>query len=178
MSGISTSIAVSSVVATAAAGFLIISASEKGQRRRRRHYLTRLSLPPVYCSAWRSVLTSQDGRGLLNTTGFDRATFRHLLALFHPLWQGERSRERDVRSCDVLGLVLQFLNSTARCKTLCQVFAFPPASLSRYLRKGLALLLKVTKQSLRCITLLPHTFTDCVVPVSVCRLLRRTRTAE
>lgn len=131
------------VAAFAAASFILAAGAAKQQRRRRRHYLTRLSLPPVYLSAWRTVLTGGDDRGLLNTTGFDRPTFTHLLSLFRPLWERERRRERDVRAADVLGLVLQFLNSTARCKTLCQVFAIPPASLSRYLRQGLALLLEV-----------------------------------
>jgi hypothetical protein len=144
------SVAVTTTLA-AAVGFLLTAQAAKERRRRRRHYLTRLSLPVVYVSAWRAVLTSIDDRGLLNTTGFDRPAFRHLLSLFSPVWDQTRRRERDVGPADVLGLVLQYLNSTARCKTLCQVFAIPPASLSRYLRMGLAMLHQV-------IALSPHRF--------------------
>jgi len=115
------------------------------RRQRMRHYLTRASLPLYPRSAWRSVLESTDDRGLLNTTGFDRPTFNHLLSLFSPLWLMMRRRERLVYPADALGLVLQYLNSTARQKTLCQVFAMPPATLSVHLRRGLAVLLRALR---------------------------------
>ena len=120
------------------------------QRQRARHYLTRLSLPVFPRSAWRCVLDSVDGRGLVNTTGFDRATFSHLLSLFTPLWESQRQRRTAITAVDVLGLVLQYLNSTARQKTLCQVFALPPATLSRHLRRGLAVLLNAVRNDADC----------------------------
>ena len=70
--------------------------------------MTRLSLPPLHRSAWRSVLDSSDQRGLLNSTGFDRPTFDHLLTSFSPLWHSQRQR-RSLRAEDVLGLVVSAL---------------------------------------------------------------------
>ena len=111
-------------------------------RRKRRHYLTRLTLQPVYRSAWRAVYESLDTRGLLNTTGFDRGSFLHMLSLFTPLWyQRRRVHRRCAQPADVLGLCLQWLNTSTRQKTLCQVFALPPATLCRLLRYGLHTLL-------------------------------------
>jgi hypothetical protein len=124
-----------------ASSFLLLAAEARRRRVRRRHYLTRVSLPLHLCSAWRAVLISADQRGLLNTTGFDRTTFNHLLSLFSPLWCQHRQRTRQICAADALGLCLQYLNSTARAKTLCQVFSLPPATLSRHLRKSLRLLL-------------------------------------
>jgi hypothetical protein len=92
------------------------------------------------------VLDSTDGRGLLNCTGFDRPTFAHLLSLFSPLWMTMHSRCQQLRAVDVLGLVLQFLNSNSRQKTLCQVFGLPPATLCRHLRGGLAVLLAAVRR--------------------------------
>jgi hypothetical protein len=115
------------------------------RRRAARHYLTRLSLPPLCRSAWRSVLESSDARGLLDTTGFNRATFNHLLSLFAPLWLTQRRRRTQLHAEDVLGLVLQYLNTSARQKTLCQIFALPPSTLCRHLRRGLAVLLAAVR---------------------------------
>lgn len=134
-----------------AAILLLVHDLTRRQRRvETRHYLTRLSLPLVPHSAWRSVIDSTDGRGLLDTTGFDRATFNHLLSLFSPLWRIQNRRQRDLFPSDVLGLVLQYLNSTVRQKTLCQVFALPPSTLNRHLRRGLATLLTAVRHDYDC----------------------------
>ena len=130
-----------------AAAYLLLAAGAAGSarppaRKKRRHYLTRLSLQPVYRSAWRIVYDSLDERSLLNTVGFDRRTFNHLLLRFTPEWHSRRrTYRRHAQVEDVLGLCLQWLNSTSRQKTLCQVFALPPATLSRLLRFGLQTLL-------------------------------------
>ena len=85
---------------------------------------------------------SVDERGLINTIGFDRHTFHHLLSLFTPVWFQRRRVHRDcAQPADVLSLCLQWLNSSNRQKTLCQVFALPPATLCRLLCYGLQTLL-------------------------------------
>lgn len=133
----------------AAAEFLLVAASAAPPppKRRRRHYLTRLTLQPLYRSAWRAVYESVDERGLLNTVGFTRHTFARLLAVFTPTWLCSRRVHRHCAStADVLGLCLQWLNSSTRQKTLSQVFAIPPASLCRLLRFGLQALLLTVQQ--------------------------------
>ena len=136
------SVVLVSVVTVYSVIILLVHDLQSRQRRAdTRHYLTRLSLPLVEHSGWRSVMESADGRGLLDTTGFNRSTFNHLLSLFSPLWYSHSRRQRYLYAEDVLGLVLQYLNCTASQKTLCQVFALPPSTLNRHLRRGLATLL-------------------------------------
>jgi hypothetical protein len=117
---------------------------------RRRHYLQRIHVGPTPSSSWRITLNSPDDTGLLNVTGLTRAAFEDLHAAFAPHWQQQRRRRqlhaRQLRSIDVLGLVLHWVQSTMRAKTLCQVFATPPATVSRLLRSGMHSLRLVLSQ--------------------------------
>ena len=140
------------VVYTATVGFLLIAAAAKQRCRRRRHYLTRCALPPYLDSAWMHVLRSQDDKAFIHTMGFDVATFRYLLRGFQPLWQRQESRGSpgSVLAVDALGLTLQYLNSSTPLKALCQVFAMPPATLSRHLRRGMHALLRFVSTDHEC----------------------------
>jgi hypothetical protein len=108
---------------------------------RRRHYLQRVHVGLTERSSWRITLLHPDDRGLLNVTGLSRPAFTQLYNVFRPLWLRDHPRDgirrRELRSEDVLGLVLHWAQSTMRAKTLCQVFHTPPATVSRLLRSGM-----------------------------------------
>lgn len=111
---------------------------------RRRHYLQRVHVGLTQHSTWRIILSHSNDAGLLDVTGLTRAAFTRLHSVFRPLWLIEHPRERrsqrQLRSEDVVGLVLHWVQSTMRCKTLCQVFHTPPATVSRLLRRGMRVL--------------------------------------
>jgi hypothetical protein len=124
-------------------------------RIRNRSYL-RLGLNPnVSHSPWRYLLEHGGDADYLCTMGLDRNAFRALYSTFHDVWAQRfvkkvyngRGRPTVFESYDVLGLTLNFLNSTMRQKTLCQVFSTKPSTLSRMLMAGL----KCLHRSLRCI---------------------------
>ena len=124
---------------------LIIINEKKRMNLRRRHYLTRAALTEPNQSAWREIKNSKDDMAFLDTTGMTYAVFLELLKAFKKCWDGpivqSRGRKRVLTIEDVLGLVLHYLNSCMRQKTLAEVFGIVPSSVSKYLCKGLGCLL-------------------------------------
>jgi len=92
--------------------------------------------------------------------GVDTSTFRAILeAGFGGLWYSHAIPHTDThtaghgragrRSLDAeggLGLVLHWLSSTMRQVSLQQIFALVPSTVSRYLRFGLSILIKVLRR--------------------------------
>lgn len=107
---------------------------------RRRHYLNRKSLLHINVSAWRAILQEKNDLAFINTTGMTYSAFMRLWGMFRvrlPLLQHQIGRRRHTTSKDVLGLVLHWLNSNMKQKTLCQVFGLVPSAISQYLWIGL-----------------------------------------
>jgi len=107
---------------------------------RSRHYLTKEALPPVAHSGWRYLFQNGTDINFINVTSFDRTVFMYLLGYFRQevftrtrKRKGKRGRDLLLNPCDLLGLVLHYLNCTMKMKTLCQLFGCPPATLSRNL---------------------------------------------
>eukprot|EP00033_Pygsuia_biforma_P004099 GCRY01004494.1.p1 GENE.GCRY01004494.1~~GCRY01004494.1.p1 ORF type:complete len:143 (-),score=3.06 GCRY01004494.1:746-1174(-) len=102
-----------------------------------RHYLTRISLPLPSVSSWTKLFLSQNNLSFINVTGFDFASFMDFfsslmeLNLMKPNTFG---RKRWLSTEGVLGLTLQWLNSTMKNKTLCQVFGITEYVCSVYIR--------------------------------------------
>ena len=144
----------STTLCVAAAHFSLLALAAKRRReyeyRRHRFYLTRRTLPPYEYSAWRFVLESKDDAAFIHTLGFDIDTFRLLLEGFAPRWSRKRTvgdrrgRPALVRAVDALALTLQYFNSMTPPKGLQQIYAMPPATQCRALRKGMKVLLEVT----------------------------------
>lgn len=134
----STSTLVTIAAAAASSWLVLASNSHRRPVKRRHHYLTRPTLPLIHQSAWRIVINSGDDKALLNTTSFNIEAFVHLQQLFIPQWNNKyhhhHGRSRCMKAVDVLGLVLKYLTSCYRAKELCQIFAQPPAVISRNLR--------------------------------------------
>lgn len=114
---------------------------KKRQSIRNRHYLTREALLPPDQSPWRHVWNSRDDRAMLNTTGLTWEAFQKLLELFlansKDIFPKNKGRKRLLTMSDILGLVLHWLNSPIRQKSLGQIFGIPPASVCEHLWTGL-----------------------------------------
>lgn len=120
---------------------------------RRRHYLTRKSLTVTYSSAWRALLNEKNDLSFINTTGLNYRAFMQLWHLFKfrlPLLQCKAGRRRQTKTKDVLGLVLYWLNSNCKQKTLCQVFGLVPSAVSNYLWMGMEAL-EITLKNIKLI---------------------------
>lgn len=108
---------------------------------RNRAFLTTSALPDPDLSAWKAQFQSTDDRAWVCVTGFNRNEFNTLLAVFAEEFTinkaGTGGRPTQHTTADALGLVLYWLNSSVKQKTLCQLFGFPPAAVSRILSRGL-----------------------------------------
>lgn len=133
-----------------------------GNRHPRRQYLGRASLlpNPRFGTPWTRLYENHDNRAFITTMGIDTPTFHAILeAGFGRLWSARpiprpdmhttiqpRAERRSLDAAGGLGLVLHWLSSTMRQISLQQIFALIPATVSRYLRFSLSILLKVLRQ--------------------------------
>jgi hypothetical protein len=133
-----------------------------GNRHPRRQYLGRASLlpNPRLGTPWTRLYENHDNRAFITTMGIDAPTFRAILeAGFGHLWSTRpiprpdmdttvqpRAERRSLDAAGGLGLVLHWLSSTMRQISLQQIFALIPATVSRYLRFALSILLEVLRQ--------------------------------
>ncbi|KZT57258.1 hypothetical protein CALCODRAFT_434501 [Calocera cornea HHB12733] len=148
------------------AAFLIVvdhQAALHGARDRRAHraYLSRRDLlrNPRLRTPFQTVLTGEVDRAYITTMGLDVKTFKRILeAGFEDLWNtsaiprpdvsawGEaRPGKRSLNAAGGLGLVLYWLNSTMLDKSLAQIFALIPSTITRYRAFALDLLLRTLK---------------------------------
>ncbi|RPA83739.1 hypothetical protein BJ508DRAFT_317665 [Ascobolus immersus RN42] len=135
------------------------------RRSHLRFYLTQAELPPSshFGTAWIYLFAQGNDKAFITTMGLDAPTFHYLLPYFSKLWnsssitRGEvrayssptekQLRRRSLNAAGGLGLalVLHHLCSTMPNYSLHLIFGITPAVCSRYLRFGLALLLKVLR---------------------------------
>jgi hypothetical protein len=108
---------------------------------RNRHYITKEVLPKTSESAWKSLFAKGHDKAFLETMGVTRALFNYILDAMRELRKG-RVLSREAK----LGLVLHYLNSTMKCKTLCQVFACAPTTLQRCLMESIVELLRALQE--------------------------------
>jgi len=106
---------------------------------RSRHYLTRPSLLPATSSPAFLLLKIRDNSAYICTMGLDCKTFDFLLSQFETFYPLQKKLGRHRVFCPqmTLALVLHWLNSTMRQKTLCQIFGGSPALISFALNVGL-----------------------------------------
>ncbi|TDL17816.1 hypothetical protein BD410DRAFT_843265 [Rickenella mellea] len=130
-------------------------------RQPRRLYLCRPQLlhDPMVGTPWQILFQSRSDRAYITTMGFNVDGFQRLLnAGFawrwysRPIPRGDvhmggapRPRKRSLDAEGALGLVLHYLNSTAREIELQQIFALIPSTVSRYISFALEILLETLK---------------------------------
>ncbi|KZT62719.1 hypothetical protein CALCODRAFT_425918 [Calocera cornea HHB12733] len=148
------------------AAFLVLveeQAAHHTSRHRQPHrsYLTRRDLlqNPRMRTPFQQVLIGKVDRAYITTMGLDVTTFQRILrAGFQELWDSEpiprtdtsasgepRPTQRSLDAAGGLGLVLYWLNSTMLDKSLAQIFALVPSTITRYRDFGLDLLLRTLK---------------------------------
>lgn len=109
-------------------------------------------------SAWLILLSRGSEKAFSIVTGLDFPTFDSVAKTFCPAWElrtisredvngngQKRLKRRSLRGIDVLGLLLHYLTSKCSLAVLCMLFGIVPSVCSRYIRNGLALLLKCLK---------------------------------
>jgi hypothetical protein len=110
---------------------------------RNRFYLSASDLPDHSESPWAYLWANQNDSAFMATCGFSIRGFFHILEFFEPCYyklHGEPSgvgRKRTFDTAGSLGLVLHFLNSSMRQKSLAQIFGAPPATISRELQRSM-----------------------------------------
>jgi hypothetical protein len=146
---------------TIAAGYVIhgtmdLRQARRNHRQKGRRYLVRPNLipNPRGVTGWTALRDSRDDRAYLTCMGVDCDTFDYLLDMgFRDLWNSHTIPRDDVatagapridrRSLDAeggLGLVLHYMSSPMREKSLQQIFAIIPSSTSRYINFSLQIL--------------------------------------
>ncbi len=132
------------------------------RRNRTRNYLCRPQLlpDPHTGTPWKALFQSYNDRAYITTMGFDVETFNYIVTSgFGTRWLSQTIPHRDIdtsgesrpgrRSLDAwgaLGLVLHYLNSTMSEISLQQIFGLIPATVSRYIRFALKILLETLQQ--------------------------------
>ncbi|KZT60965.1 hypothetical protein CALCODRAFT_428579 [Calocera cornea HHB12733] len=127
-------------------------------RAAHRAYLTRHDLlpHPRRQTPFQQVLTGEVDRAYIATMGLDVKTFKRLLSAgFEVAWNTTpiprsevapssepRPHQRSLDAAGGLGLLLYWLNSTMIDKTLSQLFALVPSTITRYREFALHLLLR------------------------------------
>ena len=107
---------------------------------RNRHNLTKSALPSVSASAWAALFNFGDDASFLELTGFDRASFYELHdIIFFGEERQSTGRPKKLDSYSELGLLLHYLNSTMRLKSLAQIFGAVPCIIGRSIDKMLVL---------------------------------------
>jgi len=104
---------------------------------RNRSYLVSRSLLPRCESAWRHLCCFGDDMAFRCTTGFSRHAYDILLECFVHDYKARRLGGPTIEPGDALGLILHWLNSTMRAKTLSMLFSIPSGSISRVLQRAL-----------------------------------------
>ena len=137
--------------------------NEEGRKRRCRN-IPRNSLTPPTKSAWHTLYSSGDDGALITVTGFDHATFKHILDIFTPFFEGytpwigkdtadglkfrkvradeRRGRKRLVTATSCLGLVLAWYRFRGGEFILQGWFGFTGGHTNIWLRFGRRMLLK------------------------------------
>jgi hypothetical protein len=104
---------------------------------RTRNYVTRQCLPPPNTIPWLKLYQDGSDENLINVISLSRAAFEVLLTAFsrHYIMSsgpGRSGRPRAIPlKSTVLGMLLQFYTAPIEYKTLSQLFAIPPATLTR-----------------------------------------------
>lgn len=128
-------------------GILVFALSLLRNSIRDRAYLTKEALLPLSHSPWRKLLASGTNAHFITVTGLSRDAFMTLLAKYHEHFEdrpkGLGIKEMSLLSIDSLALVLHWLNSTMRQKTLKQLFGLP--NVSRPLSYALDALLRTLR---------------------------------
>lgn len=114
--------------------------------RNPKHYLVLNDLPKPEESAWTALYRNRRDSAFISTMGIDCATFDHLLTSFTFHWNllfpaSYTGRPRSIQApSSLLGLVLHYLNSPMRQRTLCQLFGYSPAVVNRAIWDSLKVL--------------------------------------
>ncbi|KAI0369732.1 hypothetical protein BV20DRAFT_1113454 [Pilatotrama ljubarskyi] len=145
------------------AAFILGGAAEAQQMKhdaRRRRYLRRAELLPdpqrPGGTPWQRLYESRNDRAYITTMGIDVATFDFILEngftvkwITRPIKRSDirasatpRPRRRSLDAAGALGLVLHWLSSSMSELGLQQIFALTPASVDRYLRSAINILLE------------------------------------
>ncbi|TFK50298.1 hypothetical protein OE88DRAFT_1808659, partial [Heliocybe sulcata] len=146
----------------ALASLLLISIDEARRLRNAcrnpsHRYLCRPQLlpSPRHNTPWQRLYASRDDRAFITTMGFNVETFHTLLVSgFEMEWEGlpidrtdvsragaPRLHARSLDAAGALGLVLHYLSSAMQEVGLQQIFALIPATVSRYLKFSMPILL-------------------------------------
>ena len=106
------------------------------KRLRSRRYITSSCLPDPKESAWSILWKNGDDLSFISLTGFDRQSFIELHDyIFENYNFNSTGRKSKLDTHAKLGLLLHFLNSTMKLKTLCQIFGVSQSTVSRELSK-------------------------------------------
>jgi hypothetical protein len=131
------------------------------ERRLRQRRIPHISLQDAHKSSWRRLYHSENDQALVTLTGFDHATFHHLLQLFEPIFDNytpfgdgdciqkisPRGRKRTVTALDILGLVLAWTRTRGALLALQLHFGLSMTNLTAYLRFGRRIIVEVLKNN-------------------------------
>lgn len=115
------------------------------RRIRTRSYVTKVDLLLPHLSPFQSLLLQQSDAAFLDHFGINCTAFTYLKQLMEQ--HEELKNRKRMKVEEILGLTLQYLNSTMRQKTLCLIYGYSPALISRGLRLGLRVLLMVIRET-------------------------------
>ena len=105
-----------------------------------RHHIISEAIPKPENAPWSVLLNQGDDCSFLELTGFDRASFYELHNILFADEQPQRTgRPKTLNNYAELGLLLHFLNSTMKIKSLCQIFGAVPSVINRSITKMLRL---------------------------------------
>jgi hypothetical protein len=112
------------------------------QSTRRRLSISRCGLPRHEESPWSRLFENGDDASFTSVTGFNRQSFNEL----HGIIFGNAANSEDfgrptlMSTYGELGMILHFLNSSMKLKTICQIFGTSMATTSRTIKKMCKLL--------------------------------------
>ena len=115
-----------------------------------RNYVTCSCLRQVNDSDWMHIYKCADESSFVNLTSLTRDSFKKLLVEFAKYYKINTARKGGRPSKllyhhQALGCILMYYSDTMGYKTLCQIFAIPPPTLSRVLYNGELALARVLK---------------------------------
>lgn len=128
-------------------------------RRRRDRRVPRVALQAPKMSAWVTLFGSASDQALITLTGLDHTSFRYILNIFQPFYDGltpysrsgaieKRSRaaagrKRSMSACDCLGLALSWYRTRGSITVLCMLFGITNSVCAMFLRFSRRILVKV-----------------------------------